>query len=567
MSKRNIEAIYPLSPQQQGMLFGTQIAAHSGLYVEQEVHALEGPLNPAAFVKAWESILERHSILRTLFIWKNQQQPVQVVIRKVEVPLEQQDWSLYSPGEQQKRLAAFLEEDRHRGFDLSKAPLMRLALLRVSDATYQFVWTIHHILIDGWCRPVIFKELTSFYQKYCQGDTVSVERSRPYGDYISWLQRQDFSQAEAFWRKYLENFNRTTPLGKDIDPIDREPPVERFGYKEGRISVATATKLQALLRQHHVTANTLIQGIWAVLLSHYGESDEVVFGTTVSGRPPELEGTESMIGLFVTTLPFRVKVSGETPLWSWLRKLQDLHLQLRHYEYCSPGQIHQWSDMSGAQPLYESLLVFENYPTGSSQQNNWNDNAGRPSSHFVGAQTTYPLTFLVAAAFEVTILAIHDRRRIDETGVACMVNHFLRLLEAISSDSIENVASLRRLIPDQQVPLIVARSRVPSQSGLSYYEAPDTPVEEIVTRIAGEVLGLKQVGVNDNFFWLGGHSLLATQLVSRLRDTFQIELPLSMLFENITLRELALAIEDIIAKEISAMTDEEAQRMIDCGYV
>lgn len=564
MKQKNIEAIYPLSPQQQGMLFAAQIATpHSGLFIEQEVHPLQGPLNLRAFTQAWQSILQRHSILRTIFIWKNQDSPVQVVLENVELPIEQKDLRAFTATDQENRLEEFLDEDRRRGLDLSKPPLMRVTLLQLADHKYKFVWTFHHILMDGWCRPVIFKELASFYKAHWQGVEAQMERSRPYGEYVSWLKQQDLSKAESFWRNQFQNLTLPTPLGREIELNGSPLPEAGFGYEQVSVRAPIVDALQSRLRQHRLTFNTVVQGTWAILLSQYSEREHVVFGTTVSGRPPALEGVETMIGLFINTLPFSVSVPAETSLWDWLEEIQARYVELRHYEHCSTGQIHQWSGLPGARPLYESLLVLENYPTLTRQDHDSNGNSRGDSSRFIGAQTTFPLTLLVAAASEIMVLAVHDRQRVDAGSTARILRHFTRLVEAIATDSVDNVASLRRLVPANELPRVAGKSRLGLAPQAATYVAPTTPTEETVTRIAREVLGMERIGIADSFLSLGGHSLLVTQFVSRLRNAFQIELPLQVLFDSISLKELALVIEAIIMREIAALTDEEAQRMLD----
>ena len=214
MKNKNIEAIYPLSAPQQGMLFETLYGLESGMHVEQFTCTLRGNLNILAFKQGWERIVERHSILRTGFVWKEQQQPLQVVLRRVEVPFEQQDWREYQLLEQQEQLAAYLSSDRTRNFNLSQPPLMRLALFHLALDTYQFVWTHHHILMDGWCGPLVIKEFLSFYQAFSKNSDLQLEPVCSYSKYIAWLKKQDLSQIETFWRTRLQGFVKPTPLGK-----------------------------------------------------------------------------------------------------------------------------------------------------------------------------------------------------------------------------------------------------------------------------------------------------------------------------------------------------------------
>lgn len=215
MSKRNIEAVYPLSPMQQGMLFHSLYAPESGVYFEQLSCTLRGALDVRAFERAWQRVVERHPVLRTSFVWKRLDKTLQVVHRRVRLPLEQQDWRGLSPAKQEARLEAFLQAERSRGFNLAQAPLVRLALMRTGENGHRFVMSHHHLLLDGWSLPLLMKEVMTFYEAFSRGRELYLEPSHPYRDYIAWLQRQDAAEAEAFWRQTLEGFAAPTPLVVD----------------------------------------------------------------------------------------------------------------------------------------------------------------------------------------------------------------------------------------------------------------------------------------------------------------------------------------------------------------
>src|ERR1043165_42256 len=180
MNAKNVEAIYQLSPQQQGMLFESVLTPGSGIHVEQLIRNLEGKLNTAALTRAWAEIVQRHSIMRTGFVWKEQGEPLQVVLRHVEVSIQQHD--LRSAPDAATELNSYLKADRLRGFDLVKPPLMRLALFQTADSEYQFVWTLHHILMDGWCQPIVDRELFALYRAFDSGTEPLLPPVRPYRD-------------------------------------------------------------------------------------------------------------------------------------------------------------------------------------------------------------------------------------------------------------------------------------------------------------------------------------------------------------------------------------------------
>src|SRR5947209_6401327 len=493
MSKKSYEAIYPLSPPQQGMLFGTLVAPGSGIHIEQITCELRGTLDSSAFERAWQRVVERHAVLRTVFVWKNQEDPLQVVLDQVEVPFERQDWRQLSEAERQTKLDAYRKAARLRGFEVSKPPLMRLALFQTGDQAHQLVWTYHHILMDGWCRPIVFSELLTFYHAFNKGQDVELPKGRAYQDYIAWLSRQDLSQAEAFWRRTLKGFSRPTPLGVQTDEaLDHEPDDHYSGRSTALPAEATAA-LQALSRQHHLTLNTIVQGVWAMLLSRYSGEQDVVFGATVSGRPPDVSGFETTVGMFINTLPVRVKVAPETSLLPYLKDVQQSNFTLRQYEYSPTGLIHQWSEIPGALPLHESLIVFENYPVDSSQEHAdlSLDVSGLRTK---GAQTKFGLTILATAGTELILNLISDERRLDDAYIKRVLEHFQLLLKSIAADPEQKVESLLNKIPADEIPRVRSpreRERRKVEDG---YVAPRTLVEEILVGIWSQTLGVEQVG-------------------------------------------------------------------------
>ena len=532
MSKKTVDAIYPLSAQQQGMLFETLAAPASGIHIEQLTCHLEGELDLSAFERAWESLLERHSILRTGFAWQDQPQPLQLVVREVIMPLRQEDWRDLSEGEREERLRAFLDADRREGFRLTRPPLMRLALLRTGASEHTLVWTHHHILMDGWCRPVLLRELFGLYEALVHGRRPELPPVRPYQDYITWLGRQDASRAEGFWRECLRGFQRPTPLGR-ITPANGK--AAGYASLRARLPARDTAALQELAQRLRVTPGTLVQGAWALVLGRYAGAAEVTFGITVSGRPPALDGIESTVGLFINTLPLRVHLDPEERLGDWLERLQSHAVELRRYEHVSSGQVHRWSEVPGALPLYESILVFENYPADLEGASAGGGLAVRlRGTSASGGQTRHPLTLLVTPGAEMRTTLVHDTRRVPDPGR--MLEHLLGVLADMAADAGRELGFLMDRIPAGEIPAFVPLDR---RAGRREPLPPRNSVEEMLIVLWSQVLGLHPVGVEDDFFALGGHSLLAAELIDLARGAFQVDLPLRILFEHPTVAGMA----------------------------
>jgi amino acid adenylation domain-containing protein len=472
MSKAgNIEAIYPLSPMQEGILFHTLYTPHSAGYFEQFCYAMEGDLNVSAFEQAWQTIVARHPILRTLFTWEKQNQPLQIVRQRVTVPFAYQDWRSYSSSEQQARLEAFLSADRKQGFDLSEAPLMRLALMRLSERHYQFTWSFHHLLLDGWSSPIILAEFTALYEGLCRAESPALPPRRPYRDYIRWLQQQDLSQAEKFWQAYLDGFTTATPFG--VDNPHSKGQTEAYANQELVLPEAVSGPLQQLAQKHHLTMSTLIQGVWAIILSRYSNEREVVFGTTVSGRAVPLKDIENMVGLFVNTLPLRVQVRAEVSFLEWLQALQARQSERRLYEHSPLPRIQQWSDLPANVPMFECILALGNYPV--PHQTDAEQRSLAISEVRLFEQTNYPLTVQVMPGEQLLWRLQYDCHRFDDATITRMLGHIQTLLEAIVADPDRPVGQLPWLTEIEQQQLLTdwnppATDEPPRQSIAALFE-------------------------------------------------------------------------------------------------
>ncbi|HEX9669307.1 MAG TPA: amino acid adenylation domain-containing protein [Thermoanaerobaculia bacterium] len=358
-ARQLIEDIYPLSPMQEGMLFHSLYAPRSGVYFNQTWCVLEGDVDAAALRRAWERTVESHPVLRTGFDWQRREKPFQVVYRRVRLPWRELDWRGLEPAAEEERFGRLLEEDRARGFDLAQPPLLRFTLVCVGERRWRFAWAIHHLLVDGWCQGLIFGEVLRAYRACRQGVEPTIAPAPPYRDYIAWLARQDLTAAEAFWRRRLAGFGGATPLG-----LARATgaPEGAYAQRERRLPAARHAALGEALRRAGLTLSSLLQGLWGLLLARHAGEDDVVFGATVAGRPAELPGVESMVGLFINTLPVRLRLASDRPFRDWLAEIQAEAAETRRFEHTPLVEIQGWSEVPRGQPLFESLLVVENFP-------------------------------------------------------------------------------------------------------------------------------------------------------------------------------------------------------------
>ncbi|BBA33066.1 putative linear pentadecapeptide gramicidin synthetase LgrB [Methylocaldum marinum] len=448
LPSRQVEDIYPLSSMQQGMLFHTLHVPESGLYFEQLSGILDGDLDVAAFERAWQYVLERHPSLRTGFLWEGLDEPLQVVRSNVTLSWHHEDWREISPSEQPERLEAFLAADRARGFELGQAPLMRCALLRIAEAKYYFVWSYHHLLLDGWSLPRVLGEISACYAAYSRGQAPQLSYARPYRDYIAWLQRQDLEQAERFWRETLQGFTAPTPLPIGRSETGRRLDATAYDEQTLKLSAALTGRLQALARAHRLTFNTLVQGVWALLLARYSGEADVLFGATVSGRPAELAGVEDMVGLFINTLPVRVRVPAEADVLPWLAQLQAQQAERDQYAYSPLVEIQGWSDVPRGIPLFESLVVFENYPIEAALAEQAHEVQTREVRTV--ERTNYPLTLVAAlVGSELSLKVVHDAERFEAATIIRLLTHAETVLGGMAANPEQRLSELP-LVPDAE---------------------------------------------------------------------------------------------------------------------
>jgi amino acid adenylation domain-containing protein/non-ribosomal peptide synthase protein (TIGR01720 family) len=436
--KKALEDAYPLSPIQAGILFHTLYDASPEAYVVQLAWTLRGALDVPTFTRAWRAVVDRHPILRTAFEQDRLEEPLQIVKRRVPVAIAQMDISALSPADQAERIERYSTEDRRKGFNPTQAPLMRWSLLRLADGAHRFIWNSHHLLLDGWSTQLVVKEVFALYDAFLAGDEPRLERVVPYGEYIGWIRRQSQAPAEAFWRERLQGFSAPTPLGVDR-PLGPGAG-ERYGELRFEISESDSGLLAAFARKHKLTVSTLVQGAWAILLSRYSREDDVVFGSTVSGRSAAVPGIDRMVGLFINTLPVRAKIAPEQTTLAWLSRLQEEQSVLREHEHSPLVDVQGYSAVPRGTPLFESLVVFENYPV--------EESAKRGARGFSVTEPRfierppYPLT--VIAVFRSTLFFRigFDLARFDEATIARLTGHLHTLLLGMAAAPESPVAAL-----------------------------------------------------------------------------------------------------------------------------
>jgi amino acid adenylation domain-containing protein/non-ribosomal peptide synthase protein (TIGR01720 family) len=424
---KNVEDLYPLSPLQQGILFHTLVSTRKETYVVQLQWMLEGYLDAAAFARAFQAVVDRHAILRSGVVWEKLDAPLQLVRKVARLAVTEVDLRHLPAVQQDAEVARLVADDRRAGFDVRRAPLLRIALLRLRDDATVLVWSMHHLILDGWSLPLLTREVFAFYEAYTAGRDLRLPTPRPYGDYLDWLGTQDRAAERAFWRAQLHDVTAPTPLGVDRPPQDGAE--ERFGEVRLVLDDDDSAALTAYARRHRLTPSTVVQGALALLLARYSGEPDVVFGTTVSGRSAPLSGIDTMIGLLINTIPVRVAVPPDERAGAWLSALQDQQAELRSFEHTALVDAQAESSVPRGTPLFEVLFVFENYPLDDSLARG---HAGLAVTSTRSFETpAYPLTVVAVLRRALTLRLGFDLRRFDAPTVERLGAHLLFLLRGL----------------------------------------------------------------------------------------------------------------------------------------
>lgn len=444
MNLDNVETMYPLSPAQAGILFHSLSDPDSFAYFGQLGFTFFRGFDDAAFERAWQRVIERHAVLRTFFVWEGLKEPVQVVQNQTHCSIERQDWRHLSDLEQAEQMEQFLQSDRRKKLDLAKAPLMRLTLIRTGEDAYRFIWSHHHILLDGWSAPCLLNELLALYAAFRERRELTLPAIRPYRDYVVWISKQNVAEAESYWRTLLKDFQTPIFLGVERKPLSQtkegEPVATGSWEEQVEVGAKIVDRLQELARARRVTLNTILQGAWSVLMSKYSGATDVVYGATVSGRPPELQGVEDMVGLFINTLPVRVQVQPDVSVTELLRTIQEQQVETRQYEYSRLVDVQTWSGIRRGTQLFNSIFVFENYPVREAGE------AGEAQLNvgglFFHQRTNYPLTVAASVGNSMNVRALFDARWYSRDTVRQILQHLVNIVEAIATTPDQRIGDL-----------------------------------------------------------------------------------------------------------------------------
>ncbi|HVE75324.1 MAG TPA: amino acid adenylation domain-containing protein [Actinomycetota bacterium] len=420
----------PLTSLQEGLLFHS-LASQSGLYFEHVILELEGELDSGAYQKSWQEAVRAHPILRSAIEWEGLTRPYFVIEPKVDLQFVVHDWS--SESDTEIKIASLIEESSREGIDFTKAPLMRLDLVKKSSSAHTVIWSHHHTLLDGWSAQLLIGGVMTAYEQLIKGTTPHLEGG-DFGELVRWLGARDQTEAQRYYEQLFEGFETPTPIATGR--------ADGSGYQmvEIELDEKVGETLDSFCRTNHLTPNSVVAGAWAMLIGSLTRSDDVVFGATTTLRPYEIEDVEQIAGLFINTVPVRVRIDPSRPVGEWLQNLLQEQAELREFAYAPLPQIQTWSGVKHGQPLFDSILVFENYPLDAV----WDDDEstikidGRPWLE----RTNYPVTVVVAPGQRPVIRITFDRAAVLDQEAKELAERLGGLIETITRSATRPVGEL-----------------------------------------------------------------------------------------------------------------------------
>ena len=436
---------YPLSPLQHGMLFHhVQSGGGTGVDIEQLEIRLHERIEFGTIAAAWAAIAVRHPILRTQFRWQGLDSPRQEVVASLSAPVECHDFAALSPSEQADGLAAFLQEDRRRGFDLGAAPLWRVAFFRLGEAEQRMVWTYSHAILDS-CFAEVLREVFVLYDAFRSGETPLLEERPAYRDHLLWLQedlRARAEQSRAFWRTRLAGFATPTNLEAVELPAARAAQVAGGGHDTLRFAISRegSEAIRRACAEHELRVSVFVEAAWALVLGAFSREEDVVFGSTRGCRRSSIPGAERILGLFINTVAVRAKIPPEKPLLALLRELRQEQVEVRAFEHTPLVEVFACTDVARGTSLFDTVIVF-----------NDKDNDTRLKA-FGGAwtardfelhdQTNFPFNVMAYDEPQIAFKLSYDRARFERETVERIADLLRALLEAMAAKPEAKLADL-----------------------------------------------------------------------------------------------------------------------------
>ena len=442
IKKETVKYFYRLSPLQEGIFFHHLRDPSSVSYFNQLSFRMRGTFDVKAAMNSFQHIIDRHDILRTVFIQKPSGGLLQIVLKE-----QRADFSAFdlSNDNADKFIADYKSEDRRKGFHLGEGPLMRLCVIICDANVYELILSYHHILIDGWCIPIIIKEFFAAYNQLLAGEPESLLPAVPYIKYIQWLDKLDKDTSTHYWQRHLEGFKTEVAL-----PLPKKNTENLFTLAGSSVmlSASSTKQLVALGKKYNVTLNTIIECCWGILLGRYNNTQDIVFGVVVSGRPTEVEDIEQIVGLFINTIPVRINTENVTTFSDLIKQVQDEAIQSEPHHYVQLAEVQGASAVG--QRLVDHVMIFENYPLDDNLKSNTSTLGFSVSLTESFHRTDYDFNIVVLPGEKLIVNFNYNENRYDGEVVRRIGDHFTRIVEQVIVDPERKIEALDYLPADER---------------------------------------------------------------------------------------------------------------------
>lgn len=526
--KSPIAAIYPLNYIQQGLLLH-HLSHQNDLGFLNTECTLYGDFNIDVFKKSFAFIVERHEILRATIHWKNIEKPVQVIHKHKEIDVSYTNWENLPEVEQQEKWSTKKNEYLSFGAQLESGALLKIDIVKFSDSKHKLLWPMHHILLDGWSGSLLIKELTKTYTYLYNGKTPILEMLPNYKAYLNYTKKLPEDNAKLFWGSYLSDFKNVHLFSDLVNDDDR---ADTFSDKTFLLTTEDTNLVKLYCRKHKITINTLIQSIWSLVIAKYFNTTDVIHGTTVSGRTVDFPNIDLITGMFMNVQPVRGKIDEELEFYSWFNTLQEYHFKARNYEHINLDKLYTYFNWNANHTLFDSLLVFENYPTVEADKN-----ILKVSDIKSGLTSTYPITLTIIPGDEIKF-TLSKSDKLVANGTSIWIKEALKeAIILITSEKVNNYKTLKNELEP------IERSSHNSNNNVvikkDEYKIPKNKTELELLQIWENILGIDNISTTDNFFDIGGKSLMAVNMFTTINKKLKTKLSATTLLEFPTIKKLS----------------------------
>ncbi|TKH36518.1 non-ribosomal peptide synthetase [Paenibacillus polymyxa] len=429
LKKQNIKDMYRLTPMQQGILYHYMMDKNSDAYFEQISLSIKGILDIDCVEKSVNIIIEKYDALRTIFLYENVAKPLQVVMKERKLSVSYEDITSLAEELRDRYIEEYRVKDRKKGFDLSRDILTRLSVIKTGYQSYNMVWSFHHIIIDGWSLANIFREFMENYEALMNSWEPESGKVYTYSRYIKWLEGRNQNEAADYWETYLKGYEHQTVLPQNGRSASDDFRIEETEFK---ISEQITSDLEKFAAKNNTTMSTIIKTIWGILLQRYNNTDDVVFGEVVSGRPHEIQGIESMVGLFINTVAVRVSCDEDKTFTELIKEMQQSVLESDRYSFYPLADVQSKTCLKDA--LIHHVMAFENYPMDEAVNASSSNGILNVVGMEIFEQTNYDFGILVDGGKELSIKFSYNSLVYDGNFIEKIKGHFQSVIEIVTDN-------------------------------------------------------------------------------------------------------------------------------------